>query len=497
MSGNVLTCGVAIAALSAVMADVPVVKDAINGAFAPDGHSIAFQRHNGNDFDIGIIDCTDGKTVWVERGSAESAYPTWSADGALAYVSHSERETAYQARKNKSQEGFNVYVWRNGRAKRITHGREFDFSPAFSRDGRFVYFCSGRGCRASTSNLWKVDVEGTSPPVKVRQIFFPTSGSYGISQPSESPCGKYLLWTESFWPWDSLAITVCDKEQRKTALRLTGQKEPSYASCWHPDGEYIAYTGYRDGDPGWGLYMMHVRSGAAKRLCDGRNPDFSPDGKRLLYDDSHDIFVRTLTETDFPPPQTVAEASDESSQPENVVFRLENPRTGTRHALPLDLKLGSEETLFLRADIVLDGKFGAVDTIFNGRDGLSGNALILYLKEGVPWFATRDRERKFAGVPAYWPVESGGKMRLTGIRAGGQLYISVDDAPAIPRDSVKFNDLQGVMKGFMPLDKPVSYIVGNETNATPFVVRDIEIGRGWPKNVPPMASLRRMFGDSQ
>ncbi len=483
------------AALSAAaFADAPAVSNAINGAFAPDGRRIAFQRHNGNDFDIGIADLESGETVWVEKGPAESAFPSWSRDGKLVYVSHPESETAFVAKKRGSFQGFNVYVWRDGWMKRLTEGREFDSSPAFSRDGRHVYFCSGRGTRYPVSNLWKVDVEGSSPPVKVRQIFFPTTALYGISQPSESPDGRYLLWAEAFWPRDAWALAVCDREQRKSALRLTGPMAPSYAPCWHPQGEYIAFTGYRDGDPGWGIYMMHVRSMSEKRLFAGMNPCISPDGKRILYDDGRDIFIHELAPADFPPPGAVVERADECSQPEKIAFRLDSPVTGSGGTLPRDMRFGTDETVFVRAEMSLNDAPGRVATVFNGRDELANNALLVYLRDGIPWFATRDAARRFTGVQAYAPVELRKDTILTGIRAGGRLYISVDNAPPVGNSPPDVDRPHLLKLDLMPLDRPSAYNVGDGKGKNPFTVRSVEVGRGWPANVPPLASPSRMFG---
>jgi Tol biopolymer transport system component len=75
---------------------------------------------------------------------------------------------------------------------------------------------------------------------------------------------------------------------------------PPDASChsprWSPDGRRVCYTGYRVGDPGWCVYVQDVATGAATRVCEGRNPCFSPDGKTLLYDRDGSLFTRPMEE---------------------------------------------------------------------------------------------------------------------------------------------------------------------------------------------------------
>jgi len=76
------------------------------------------------------------------------------------------------------------------------------------------------------------------------------------------------------------------------AVRLSEEALAAYAPRWSPDGRLIAFTGYRDGDPGWGAYLLVPRPGALRaRVATGltsvRNVSWSPDSRWLLFDSNN------------------------------------------------------------------------------------------------------------------------------------------------------------------------------------------------------------------
>ena len=75
----------------------------------------------------------------------------------------------------------------------------------------------------------------------------------------------------------------------------TSLHEAAYAPAWSPDGKLIAYTGFRDGDAGWGVYVMPSEGVVTQRIADGRNPSFAPDGKSIFYDRNGTIYRREVT----------------------------------------------------------------------------------------------------------------------------------------------------------------------------------------------------------
>ena len=60
-------------------------------------------------------------------------------------------------------------------------------------------------------------------------------------------------------------------------------------------GKLIVYTGFRDGDAGWGVYVMPSEGVVTQRIADGRNPSFAPDGKSIIYDRDGMVYRREVT----------------------------------------------------------------------------------------------------------------------------------------------------------------------------------------------------------
>ena len=91
----------------------------------------------------------------------------------------------------------------------------------------------------------------------------------------------------------------------------------AYAPRWSPDGRLVAFTGFREGDPGWGIYLLEPRSGALSRLETGagqsRSPAWSPDGRELVFENNrtgaYKLYRTRVTCRMPPPPQQTAKAS--------------------------------------------------------------------------------------------------------------------------------------------------------------------------------------------
>jgi serine/threonine-protein kinase len=148
------------------------------------------------------------------------------------------------------------------------HAR-FDFSPAPSGSGMFVYL------PAANSNqpvpiVW-LDREGNTKPLMA------TPGRYGLFR--LSPDGRRLALTE-----DNSDIFVYDL-QRETKTRITFSGH-EISPVWAPDGKHIVFQSR----PANRFNISWINAdGAAEAqvILEGINPilpySFSPDGKRLLY----------------------------------------------------------------------------------------------------------------------------------------------------------------------------------------------------------------------
>lgn len=122
-----------------------------NPDIAPDGRRIAFVSKRSGSTEIWTSDRDGGNPVQVTSfGGALTGTPRWSPRGdTLAFVSYEEGQA-------------DVYVvdGQGGGLRRLTDSASDETAPAWSHDGRYVYFASDR---TGTWQVWRQPVDGGDP----------------------------------------------------------------------------------------------------------------------------------------------------------------------------------------------------------------------------------------------------------------------------------------------------------------------------------------------
>ena len=263
-----------------------VIAEGSFGVYSPDGKRIAYQADRGGLTEIAVKDLASGAVTWVSEGPGEGLYPAWGRDGAVIYTYGRETGTAYGNRKERRKGGYNLFRWKNGKSHRLTQGRSRDYLASVSPDGSVLYTTT-KGMETSLpaqmirDKLVRRVKGGATEDVRV-----PMQANGGVHSASVSPDGKTLVWAEVRMLRDIWRICAASLDRVATTQPcfLTPDDSPSYAPRWSPDGKSICYTACKEGDPGWCVYVQDLATGDEYRICEGRHPAFSPDGKRLLYD---------------------------------------------------------------------------------------------------------------------------------------------------------------------------------------------------------------------
>ncbi len=105
-------------------------------AFSPDGKWIAFSGNKDGVWDIFRINLETRELQNLTQDEYYDTNPTWSADGA---------QVLYNRRISRFAKIFTVEVGAPARKAALTTGPATDLMPAFSRDGKSIYFTSDRG----------------------------------------------------------------------------------------------------------------------------------------------------------------------------------------------------------------------------------------------------------------------------------------------------------------------------------------------------------------
>jgi serine/threonine protein kinase/Tol biopolymer transport system component len=297
-------------------ADSPV--EDTQPAFSPDGMAIAFrsEREGGGIFLMGAT----GESVW--RLTDFGYTPAWSPDGKQILVA-TEGVSDPQTRKTKSQiwrvdvatgarrqilpgdavqpswspHGLRIAYWGipTGSAERalwtvaanggppvsVTRDEFFNWSPAWSADGRYLYFASNRG---GSMNLWRVPIEEASgrtlgPP---EPITAPSEWSGLISLSRD---GRRIVYSTSENRANLERFTLASGSLAAGSPHPVTQGSRGVRSCdVSPDGQWLAFY---TANPQEDLFLVRTDGSGMRQLTDDpfrdRQPRWSPDGSRLVF----------------------------------------------------------------------------------------------------------------------------------------------------------------------------------------------------------------------
>ena len=549
------------AAAGSAFAGEIAITDGANPAFSPDGTRIAFQRLEGDVFKIGVAELPEhgrltregtasvqqqdsGRLApidesgieWIEEGPGNAAYPAWTSDGALVYMAGNDTETAYEAWKKGSTNGYGLRLWKGGVKRDLTSGRCRDYTPCVSPDGKTVYFVTTRGVESESASFSKaaatriamVDLAqrpqrsqsdfnaevqgaegGASPPGEPQAslpsprilLDAPNGNNSGYVQPAVSPDGTLLVWGQMDSFFDSWRI--CGM-RLGTAAGGSGTKPPPFvvpitpsslaalSPRWHPNGRLICFTGFHAGDPGWGVWVEDVQTGNVKRLATGENPCFSPDGAAIAYDRDGTVYLRPFAPDDWPD-ELLPDVRDDA-EPERIAWSAHDIASETSFDIAGDARFafGDGQTFFLRAKVRLGGGVG-VRQLAIGDYAEYSRAFQLYVAGTDIWLATRGFDGKWLGVKV--PVPPRQQADNNNVADGAPAEISIVAARTPKRLvlSVNGGEPKSVLQGpFLALDTPVRLMTGAGLQQGE-TIDALEIGTGWPSELPKAPTREDLF----
>ena len=476
----------ALATLAALAAAGALVEGSLP-TYSPDGAKIAFQRETPDGMRVGVCDVRTGAVTWIAGAPGNAAQPAWHPrDGSLVYVFGHETRTAAAGFFAKDQTGWNLRARGAGRSDALTSGRFWDYTPSVSPDGRFVYFASTRVPVApgmtSGSVLCRVPTSGGKP----ERLTDYAGNSSGVSMPSVSPDGKRLVWAALDSAFDAWYLVAARTDTPKRSCRVSAPGLVAYSPRWSPDGRHICFTGFRAGDAGWSVYLLDPLTGKDRRLFAGREPAFSPDGRKLAYVADGWIREHELRAADWP--QGGEAAAGFSAPAGKPLLTARAPKIGDRIDLPPDCAFRNDRTFYIRFRGVAPkaNSAGGAQCAFAGRYAEHDLGFqIVFHNGGICTFALRTTTGEHFAVQAAERVRWGERVEVVGVRHGDAAYVSVNGSTPCRKSLATTLDLR--TPRFLAVMPPYH---GEDPTCR---IDEIEVGVGWPKDVQTPCTVKEVF----
>lgn len=248
--------------VSIIVRDVPQVGRIVFTSVFRSEREIFVMGANGND----RINITN-------YASAADYEPKWSPDGTMIL---------FTSERNGNSEIYLMNGDGSGQV-RLTENPGYDFNPSWSPDGTKIAYTSDRcldmNCSAGifVTSLDSGDI--------TRLVTLSCGGCYG--SPAWSPDGTKIAYVDR---GDIYTINNDGSDQRNITS-YPGAED--FSPAWSPNGSKIAFVSRRNGNPE--IYIMNADGTEQTNITNSpsveRNPDYSPDGTKIIFDDGASLYV--------------------------------------------------------------------------------------------------------------------------------------------------------------------------------------------------------------
>jgi serine/threonine protein kinase len=299
-------------------------------AWSPDGKSLVFSTHPGadpywarDDAELWVVDVETLDQRRLPHGGGSPVAPRFSPNG---------HRIAFWSALGGQRDVYTIPA-EGGEPVPVTDDPETDWSPFWSRDGRWLFFVSDRG---GTPDLWRVPIDersgrvvGPVQPVTTgvarvweasmardaSRVVLGINGDLGeLAKVTLDPEGERLTgepvtihtgsdpfveidlspnaeWI-AFRTMGSREHVMIVRTDGSEQRQLTNDRNRNRGPRWSPNGEWLVIYSNRDGE--YKIWALRPDGTGLRRLTDGPegtfDPVWSPDGSRLavMYDHEED-----------------------------------------------------------------------------------------------------------------------------------------------------------------------------------------------------------------
>jgi Tol biopolymer transport system component len=258
--------------------------DAMQPAMSPNGKRIAYWAvwAHGGRRDIYTIPAGGGEEIPVTTDAATDWNPVWSRDGKYLYFC-SDRAGSMNLWRVAVDEASGLA---RGEPEAVTAGVATDNQLlSLSADGRRIAYVS----KVESENFWKAELDPKTLSVKdePRQI---THFSGRLGSPAVSPDGQWLA-CRNYSRQEDIQLLRNDGSDRR---QLMNDAAKDRGPVWSPDGRQIGF--YSDRSGRYEIWRVNPDGSGLEQLArsQGRSanyPVWNPDGSRTAFTDEPNLCI--------------------------------------------------------------------------------------------------------------------------------------------------------------------------------------------------------------
>ena len=232
--------------------------------FSAAGEEVLYLSNADGDLELYVSDLATGKTRQLTHNELDDNQASWSPDG---------QWIVYTGRVDGDLEIF--LISSDGKkTKRVTHSEtSSDYSPQWSPNGEKVVYISQNEKKHA---LVTYDIKNSQHTVLVESEF-------ELKSPKWSPDNELISYVSANGKSSHLTMVNLSTKQQTTLTNY--QKEQQLSHNWSPNSAEIVFCARRD--KVIDLFSLNIKTNTEKRLTDlftlDTEPEFSPDGKQLLF----------------------------------------------------------------------------------------------------------------------------------------------------------------------------------------------------------------------
>ena len=258
-----------------------VTREGFNPSWSPDGTHLVYSTESEG---LNPLNWEGRSSIWVADVATGESRQLIEQDGVVPKWSPNGERVAFVSRMGDLIQMDIVTVSADGGERvPVTVDKATDWGPAWSSDGRYLYFASDR---SGSMNLWRIAVDEATGEAQGEPEPLTTPATY-LAHPTLSKDGSRLAYT-SVLMTQNVQRLVLDPETAQPEDRpewvTTGSIQFSSVDI-SADGEWVVF--YTRARPEGDLYVARVDGSGLRQLTGDeamdRVPRWSPDGEWVAF----------------------------------------------------------------------------------------------------------------------------------------------------------------------------------------------------------------------